>query len=268
MTPDLVADYARADVMEALRRLGVREGHVVLTHSSVGMLGLPAEGGSKEAIAELFLSAFLEVLGPSGIWVLPAYTYSLTRGETFDPDQTAPQNMGLLAEMLWRHPQAIRSADPIFSVIAFGFGAADFVSDLPHVCFGAGSVYARLLEADGAVCNVGIGSHSALIHHVEQKLGVPYRIPKTFGGKLRKGDDEREETWVYHVRDLDQPRHEPYFRRLDADGRAAGAVTAVPLGRGEMNLIRATELERLVRLGLAHDPEYLVLGDLAGLPVG
>lgn len=256
-------DYSRADVVRALREVGLRPGDVVFTHSSVGMLGMPAEGLERETLRDLFLSAFQEVLGPGGTWILPAYTYSYTIGEPFDPKATPPRNMGLLPEMLWQHPGVVRSLDPIFSVIAIGGRAEELLADLPPDCFGEDSIYARLLAADAAICNIGIGSHAALIHHVEQKLGVPYRYIKRFRGVTVVDGVERETEVAYNVRSLEEPRHVPYFMRLDRDARADGSVRAVRVGRGEINCIRARRMEELIRTGLARDPEYLVKGDLA-----
>jgi aminoglycoside 3-N-acetyltransferase len=256
-------DYNRAALVAALREVGVRDGDVVFSHTSVGMLGRPEEGFSKEILADLFLEAFREVLGPEGTWILPAYSYSYTSGDVFDPAVTAPGNMGLLTEMFWQRDDFVRSHDPIFSVIATGGLADELLRDVPDDVFGADSVYGRLIDVDAAMCNIGIGSHSALIHHVEQKLGVAYRYIKNFSGVTRVDGIERESTVAYNVRPLDDPRKAPYFMRLDADGRAEGAVRAAPLGRGEVNMIRARRMEELIKAGLARDPEYLVLGDLA-----
>jgi aminoglycoside N3'-acetyltransferase len=162
---------------------------------------------------------------------------------------------------LWRHPEFTRSQDPIFSAIGTGAAAHALLAAAgARDCFGPDSLSALLLERDAAMVNVGIGSHSALIHHVEQRLGVPYRFPKRFSGTTAGRPTEV----VYNVRALDEPRHVPYFMRLDADGRADGAVHAERVGRGEINLIRARDMERLVVAGLAKDPDYLVRGDADG----
>ena len=244
--------------------MGVRPGDVVFSHSSVAMLGVPECGLEQAAIADMFLSAFREATGGTGTWILPAYTYSYTKDERFDPPTTPPtQDMGLLPNALWRHPDVCRSLDPIFSVIAIGPRAREMTSGVPASCFGEDCVYARLVDADGAICNIGIGSHSALLHHVEQTLGVPYRYLKTFTGVSVIDGEERETEITYNVRNLDYPAHTAYFIRLDHDGRRDGSVTAATLGRGEINLIRARRMAELARRGVARDPDYLVLGELA-----
>jgi aminoglycoside 3-N-acetyltransferase len=256
-----MSDYDRDDVVRALREVGVGRGDVVFTHSSVGMLGMPEEGLTKEALRDLFRSAFAEVLGPEGTWVLPTYTYSYTSGEPYDPAATAPRSMGLLPEMLWDAPDAVRSLDPIFSVVALGARAGELAGEAgAEDCFGPDSFYARLLAADGWVVNVGIGAHAALIHHVEQKVGVPYRFIKRFTGTTVVDGVARETTVAFNVRDLDAEGTEAYFMRLDRDGREDGSVRAARVGRGEINAIRARRMEELVAAGLAADPDYLVAG--------
>jgi aminoglycoside 3-N-acetyltransferase len=255
------AHYNREDIAEAFCAVGVRPGDVVFTHASVAMLGVPDVGLDQAAIAELFLAAFRDAAGPEGTWILPAYTYSYTKGEPFDPASTPPtSDMGALPLGLWRHPEAVRSLDPIFSVVAIGARAEELTAGVPESCFGEDSVYARVMEADGAMMNIGIGSHSALLHHVEQMLGVDYRYLKPFRGTTIVDGEPRETEIAYNVRDLERPRHTAYFMRLDRDGRADGSVTSARLGRGEVNLIRARRMAELARAGLARDPEYLVLG--------
>jgi aminoglycoside 3-N-acetyltransferase len=258
------AHYCRADVVRVLTAVGVRHADVVFSHSSVAMLGVPDVGLDEQRIANVFLSAFREVAGDEGTWILPTYTYSYTKGEVFDPTTTPPtQDMGLLPNVLWRHPDASRSLDPIFSVIAIGPRAKEMTAGVPTSCFGEDCVYARLIATDGAVCNIGIGAHSALLHHVEQTLGVPYRYLKTFRGVSVIDGHPLETEITYNVRNLHYPSHTAYFTRLDHDGRLDRSVRAERLGRGEVNLIRARRMSDLARQGLARDPEYLVLGRLA-----
>jgi aminoglycoside 3-N-acetyltransferase len=255
------ADYGRADIVHALHAVGVRDGDVLLTHSSMATLGLPAMGLDAGAIAATFLSAVREVVGDSGTWVLPAFTYSYTKDEVFDPTRTPPTpDMGLLPNALWRHPDAVRSLDPIFSVVAIGGRARELTAGLPSSCFGESSVFARLLQLDGAICNIGIGSWSTFMHYVEQKLEVPYRQPRIFPGVSIIDGASRKTRISYNARDLDHPEHDSYGGRIDREGRAEGSVAVSRLGRGEINLIRASRLEDLIRAGLARSLDYLVVG--------
>jgi aminoglycoside 3-N-acetyltransferase len=255
-----VADYCYEDIVCALRAAGARRGDVLFTHSSIATLGVPEVGLDADAIAAMFLAAFREVAGQDGTWLLPAFTYSYTKDEIFDPLTVPPTNdMGLLPGVLWRHPDAVRSLDPIFSVIAFGAHAHELTAGVPTSCFGEDSTFARVLELDGAICNIGIGSFSTLMHHTEQKLNVPYRHLKRFRGISVLGGERRGTSISYNVRDLAHPEHCSSWKRLDRDGRADGSVSTSTLGRGEVNLIRAERMEELIRAGLARDMGYLMV---------
>ncbi len=254
-------DYGYKAVVDSLRAVGVRGGDVLMTHSSVATLGVPEERLDAEAIATMFLRAVREVAGPDVTWLLPAFTYSYPKGEVFDPSTVAPRaDMGLLSSVLWRHPDAFRTLDPIFSVIAIGSRARELTAGVPTNCFDERSVFARLIELDAAVCNIGIGSFSTLMHHVEQKLGVPYRRPRCFEGVSIVDGRPRRTRISYYARDLDRPEHDSCWSRLDRDGRADGSVAVASLGRGEVNLVRARRMEELIVAGLERDENYLVVG--------
>ncbi len=257
-------DYDRAAVARALREVGLRAGDVAYCHASVAMLGIPAFGLSEDAIGAAFLDAFLEVAGPDGTLVVPTFTYSYTRNEPYDPAATPPgPALGALSNALWRRPDAFRSLDPLFSVIALGGRAQALISSSGATdSFGAGSVYQRLLELDAAILNIGLrGTHAQVVHHIEQMAGVPYRFIKRFRGTTVVDGVARVTEVAYNVRGLDEPRHVPTVRRVFDDALAQGLLHAAPLGRGEVNLMRARDVERIVLEGLTRDPDYLVVGD-------
>jgi aminoglycoside 3-N-acetyltransferase len=260
-------DYDQAATVRALREVGLHDGEVVFAHAGVALLGVPAEGLDEATIGAAFLGAFREVLGTAGTLVLPAFTYSYTKGEVFDPAATPPTAaMGTLSSALWRHPDAARSLDPIFSVVAIGGGARELAASVvPGDCFGAGSIFARLLERDAALLTIGVGGGAlTFIHHVEQSAAVPYRFLKRFRGTTVVDGVARETEVLYNVRDLDDAHHAPYVDRVHADARAQGILRVAPLGRGEVAMLRAREAERLVLEGLARDPDYLVRGSGGG----
>jgi aminoglycoside 3-N-acetyltransferase len=132
------AHYDRDDLVRAFAEVGVRQGDVVFSHTGVAMLGIPPVALEPAAIGDLFLDAMRTALGPEGTWVIPAYTYSYTKDELFDPATTATTlDMGAVPEGIWNHPDGRRSLDPIFSVVAFGPRAGELVAGVPASCFGA-----------------------------------------------------------------------------------------------------------------------------------
>lgn len=234
--------YTKHDLVEALTEIGLCPGDVVFSHSNLGFLGLPEGGNTKENVFNTVFSAFMQVLGPEGTLCIPTFTYSFCRGEPFDPDNT-PSTAGMFSEMVRQLPQARRSLDPIFSVACVGEKADELVRDISNECFGPGSFWERLIEHNGAVCNIGLGAHNVLIHYIENLLDVPYRYKKLFTGVLIISREPRKHAVIYRCRDLHHPATEYDPMKLDVLARKAGIVKARQVGRGELNLLRCRDMQ-------------------------
>jgi aminoglycoside 3-N-acetyltransferase len=147
--------------------IGLRLGDRVVVHSSLRAVGLDAE----ELIDEL-----LAAVGPSGVVVMPTFTYD---NETFAPD--TPGRTGALAEAFRRRPAALRSAHPTYSLAAIGAAAAELFDG--HERVGATAVDSpldRLAAAGGLVLLLGVGHTSNTTVHVGEfhadasYLGIPF----------------------------------------------------------------------------------------------
>ncbi|MBP7828522.1 MAG: AAC(3) family N-acetyltransferase [Kiritimatiellae bacterium] len=253
--------YDIADLTAAFRWGGLGPGDVVFTHSNIALFGKPVWAYSAETLCEGVCRAFREVIGPEGTLVVPVFTYSYCRGEVFNPAASA-SDCGLLAEWVRTRPGALRSEDPIFSVAALGPQAGALTRDVPRECFGSGSFWTRLVEANGWICNLNVfEAGSTLFHYVERKLGVPYRFDKVFEGVTEK-DGRREKTSaVYFCRRLDDPRAVPNndaFSRLAYD---RGVARKIPVGGGTVAMIRARDVVRLIEETLPSRPWLLTAAD-------
>jgi aminoglycoside N3'-acetyltransferase len=163
---------SRAEVAGQLRSLGVREGGVVLVHTSFRAVR-PVEGGPTGLI-----QALQEAVGPQGTLVMPSWTGN--DDEPFDPLPTpASPDLGVVADTFWRMPGVIRSNHPQASAAA-GPQAALITSDpLPLPPNIPASPIGRVHELDGQVLLLGVG-HDAntTLHLAELLAGVPYRLSR------------------------------------------------------------------------------------------
>ncbi len=259
--------YTKAQLIEAIRAVGIRSGDIVFSHVGMGLLGFPEEGASEAAAFEVIHGALREVLGSGGTLLIPTYSYSFCKGEPYHPMQTR-SDVGPFSERFRRLEEVRRSLDPIFSVAAIGPAAEELLRDLPWNCFGPGCVYERLLRMGAIICTVGVGvQHMTFVHYVEQSVGVPYRFLKLFTGIVEGGEGPRKEGWLYNVRVL-QKNCDADFRRLAERVKAQGRCRAAPAGRSEVTAIRCADLDEAARGGIAEDPWFLARGpatDLAAL---
>lgn len=166
--------HHREGLSEDLRRVGVSEGDVVLVHSSLRSLGFVI-GGPVTVV-----HALLDVLGPGGTLVVPAFTagnsdpsrwastcrrpvppdwWPLIRDHLppFDPALTPSTNMGAIAEAVRIWPDAVRSAHPQTSFAAVGAAAATIMASHDiHCHLGPESPLGALHEADAKVLLLGV----------------------------------------------------------------------------------------------------------------
>lgn len=259
-------DYEEKDLVSALRSIGIKRGDIVFSHVGMGMLGIPKEGLDQDIISDLIYRAFMEVLGSKGTMLVPTYTYSFCRGETFDV-RNSPSTVGYFTEKFRKRPGVRRSLEPIFSVAGIGPKTEALFRDIPMACFGQDCIYERLVKAGTYICNVGVGfRYATFVHYAEQTAGVPYRFMKTFKGKIIDYEGNETETEIeYYVRNaVDDETTFPNLRRLEKDVRRKGLCRSSLVGRGEITCIRCSDLLRLCIEGIKRDPWYLAEGQKKG----
>ena len=134
-----------------LRDLGVRQGGVLLVHTSFRAVG-PVEGGPLGLVR-----ALRGALGPAGTLVMPTMTDGAT---VFDPRSTPTHEMGITAELFWRQPGVLRSDHPGGSFAAEGRLGARIVAPQPlSPPHGPDSPVGRVHDLDGQVLLLGV-AHS------------------------------------------------------------------------------------------------------------
>lgn len=203
--PDSVAPSelplaTRSLLVRDLRAAGVREGTILMVHTSMRSLGWVVGG------AQTVVEALVEALGPDGtVMALCGWDQDRYRVENWPPERAyldelpafdpaiarADQGIGVVPERLRTWPGVSRSSHPEASVVALGrraeWIAEPHPADFPN---GAGSPLARLVEAEGQVLMLGAPFKTiTLLHYAESlangrdKRFVTYRMPVLDQGK-------------------------------------------------------------------------------------
>lgn len=163
-----------AAVTDGLRRLGLRGGDTVLVHSSLRSLGFVVGG------AVAVIRAVLDVVGPGGTLVTPAFTsgngdpsrWARTRSHAvpeawwptirdhlppFDARLTPSEGVGVIAETARTWPGALRSEHPQTSFAAIGPDAGRITTAHDRDChLGPHSPLGRLAEGDAKILLLGV----------------------------------------------------------------------------------------------------------------
>lgn len=233
--------HDRDELGDDLKRLGLREGDIVLVHSSLRRIGFVIGG------AACVVQSLLDVLGPSGTLVVPAFTannsdprrWELTGHQSvpaarwpairdsmpaFDPALTPSFRMGVVAEAVRTWPGAVRSGHPQTSFAAVGAAAAALMASHPPSChFGRGTPLETLNQANGKVLLLGVSFGVCTAFHLAE-YQLSDRPQREYECVVRI---EGERRW-YRYRDV--LLDDSDFERLGEDFEASDAGRAIRQG--------------------------------------
>lgn len=236
------APIAPSAVTEALRLVGVRPGNVVLVHSDA-IVAAQFPAMPNEQRLDLLIEAMEAAVGREGTLVIPAFSYSFTKGEPFDICNT-PSAVGMVSERFRKQPGVLRTSDPIFSFASRGPLARELCAIPVKECFGGESVFAALHRLNAHIIDLGCSMDrgGTFVHYVETAYGVDYRYKKTFSGTVISASGEASEcSVIYNVRDLAR-KSEADLRRLQKRLADDGRSRTVVVGRSRIMGVTASDL--------------------------
>ena len=237
----------RSRLVADLRRLGVRAGGITMVHTRMSALGWVI-GGSETVVRSL-----LDAVGPDGTlmayasWADHVYRLSdwpeehrsayLAEPPRWDPATgEVDPDYGRIPERVRTWPGARRSAHPEASVVAVG-PQAEWLTAEHDDGYGAGSPFARLVEADGQVLMLGAPLETVtLLHHAEAIAAPPGKRTVTFEILMADGS-----TQSYTDIDTSRGAYAYELLGLEADEFEVIASDALAAGVGLRGTVDAAE---------------------------
>lgn len=243
------------DFTDALRKAGIARGDAIFVHSDVKVFGKIALR-NKTVLMRSLAEVLEKSVGEEGTVVMPTFSYSFCKGETYDRAQTR-STVGALTDFFRTEPGVERSIHPMFSVAAWGAHRASFM-ETSRDSFGAGTAFETLRRLRGTIVLFGTDFQACtFLHHIEQMHAVPYRFMKTFEGTIVDGAASYRDAYTYFVRPLDGTI-ENDFNVIEPHLREKGLLREASVGNG---VIRAVSAEQLYKEGmrlLDRDPHFFV----------
>jgi len=169
--------YSKERLKEDMLKLGIKNGDVILMHSSYKSLG-KIDGGAKT-----FYDALLEVLGKDGTLIVPALSYeTVTRDNPVFNLKTSPSCVGYLTEYFRTEVDGVvRSVHPTHSCCAVGKLAKEITAShyLDVTPVGENSPFHKLPEYGGKILMLGCDTRrNTSLHGVEETMEPPYCIDR------------------------------------------------------------------------------------------
>lgn len=242
----------KQDILEALEKVGVCKGQVLMVHTSLSSLGYVCGG------AQVVIEALLETVGREGTIMMPAQSWKNLDPATgvhwevpescwplirenwpaYDKNITPTNTMGAVAEMFRQWPGAVRSDHPARSVAAWGKEAAWLTADhdLSNI-FGDGSPVGKLYELDGLVLLMGVGyDKNTSLHLADVRAAYPGKHNcLEHSAVMENGRRVWKEYETLFVDGADFPAIGTAFEK-------EYAVPKAPLGNGTLRLMKQREL--------------------------
>lgn len=235
-----------------LRALGVREGGVLLVHSSLRALGY-VEGGP-----ETVVRALLAALGSEGTLLMPALSYEHVTPErpVFDVRHTL-SNVGVIPEYFRLRPGTRRSVHPTHSVCAVGPRTAELLDEHPldDTPCGPHSPFRKLRDVGGQLLLLGCGLHpNTSFHAIEELVKPPYLFGESLTYTLIYADG-RTEVKPYRTHGFlgFEQRYDRLVAVLDEPALHRGRVLAA-----DVYLIDVPAMWDAALAALRRDPLYFV----------
>ena len=198
------------NIANSFKSVGVLPDDVVMIHGDAGVAAQFTHIDSSQRVQEL-ISQIIEYF-PEGTVIVPTFSYSFTKNENFDADNT-PSEIGKFSEFFRRYPLIRRSSHPIFSVAGTGNHFEKFEKSRIDDCFGEGTAFDLLYKLGGKIICLGCDfNRVTFAHYVEQYFGVPYRYMKNFSGYIIKDGNQKQLTTSYYVRNVDREANKYFYK--------------------------------------------------------
>lgn len=242
--------YGKAELMGALRSIGIKRGDALMVHSgfnrTTGFTGSPNE----------FIDVLLEVVGPEGHLLMvsmpymsSAYEY-LRQDKIFDVRKTI-SHMGIVSETFRRRNGVLRSQHPTHPILALGPKAAWLVGDHEKCLYpcGLGTPFDKLFQLGGKLLFVDVSFFTMTFFHyleerVKDRIDFPLFFPEPFEVPFVDCNGNRQviKTYVYTLEA--NRRRRPQISKAELDKR--GLIKYRRIGNSFLQLVATEDAVRCV----------------------
>jgi len=243
----------RNDLRKLFVNLGVKKDKIVMIHGFMPSCGI-IDGGY-----ETFFSVLFELVGTGGGVIVPTFTYSFTKGEVYDVQNTK-STVGDFTNYFLTLDDCYRNLEPNFSMAGVGKNIQKIICRNRSLTFGKNSIYEKIEEADVLFLLLGINWDQGLSYfmHLEASYGVEYRYNKVFDGETIDYDRRLIKDKATHfVRNIDMNPIQ-YRTRLGEYLEDNNIAKTIKFGYGLHRSIGAKILKEEVFKKLKENKYYLL----------
>jgi len=254
--PDVIV--TKRDIIDGLKRVGLKRGANVIVHSSLKSFGR-VDGG-----ADSVVDALIETVGDKGTVMMPCFTYDWQPGQKFDWSKAQSTWTGKIPTTFGQRPGTKRGKHPLYDVAVRG-PLADWiikVNDRIPMGWGENKIYYQMMEKNGSVLLLGVDHNANSTIHICQELAdVPYIANKkpmsrmTLDELMALPRDKQEEIIELHMSTMETQKD---FNRIEPVLEAAGKIRKTKIGSADVRYMYSKDLIELGTAALKKSPMLLV----------
>ncbi len=250
--------YTKADLIFALRKLGICEGDVIYVSCSLFQLGRVDGIANKEQLCQMVYDALISVIGNGGTIVVPTFTTFLGRsGEAFFLE-TTPTDTGIFSEYIRQREDSIRSLHPLHSVAATGAKSREICEKISPNSYSIASPSYRLYQIGAKAITLGAKrAYSGWVHLLEAMHGLPYIYNKLLDIDVYAKDQKVKCDFFAPVRYLDFNIEYDIIRAENIISDS-GIVTYEGVGSGQISCILSKDYFELGNRLLIENPNFFL----------
>ncbi|WP_000175004.1 MULTISPECIES: AAC(3) family N-acetyltransferase [Bacillus cereus group] len=182
-------------LMDAILPL-IKDEEIIIIHSALSKLGFEKSSNYLKGLMD-FLEQLIEM---NKTVLLPSFTFSFPKRKKYhylDPSET-----GKLADFAQEYLNFERTKNPMFSFVLEGPRKKRFLATRTNSGYGDKTAVSELASKDVAVVMLGAGWDSCtVIHSVEERQNVPYRIYTNWNYPVDFGNGLENHNFQAFVRD-------------------------------------------------------------------
>jgi|TARA_B110000495_G_C23038116_1_gene620921 aminoglycoside N3'-acetyltransferase len=240
------------ELISKFKELGIKNGDVILLHSSFKSLGTVSNGPGD------VIDALLHILGKNGTLIVPTFNFDFCKGNSFNVNET-PSQMGIITEFVRKNRDSVRTKDPVYSFAIMGKLKERLGNLVYDSCYGNDSMFAQLRKYDGKIVIIGLAYNDSMtfFHHIEEMEGCDYRYFKEFNGNVINLNGIKQKTRIkIFVRNLEK-KVETDVDKMGIILENNGLVNKIKIGNADVKILDANQVYIRTAKELKNNPHIL-----------
>ena len=253
------AVVTKKDIVDGLKRVGLKRGANVIVHSSLKSFG------RVEGAADSVVDALIEAVGDEGTIIMPCFTYDWQPGQRFDWSKAQSTWTGKIPETFGSRPGVKRGKHPLYNIAVRG-PLADWVisvNDAIPLSWGEDKFYYKIKDRNGSVLLLGVDHNANSTIHICQELADVWYIANkkpmcklTLQELMSKPLKEQEDIIELHMSSMETEKD---FNRVEPLLKAAGKIWMTKIGNAEVKYLYSRDVIELGTAALKANPRFLVV---------